>query len=448
MANTHRKWKTVLYPFFWSAVGFAAFAAIVSLPIPGMGIVRRYTTGHPVEYVETALFFLGAAVLVLKILRTTAEYRLLEQLEGRLASELGELKASSIHDAAFDQLLGAFARIVDRLRQLSPSKRDTYPVRRVESVLEHLVHRRSTEGLDDRAVLLADQDREEQDRSFGFVRLIVWAIPILGFLGTVIGIALALGNLSPKALEETLPVVMAGLTVAFDTTALALALSIVLMFLQFVADRYESGMLSALDRLVDEQVTSRLPAVEPATGGELAPVRAMLETMLSAQAESLRRQEERWNELLDRLGTTLAAAITESSEAVAASLGHSLTTATERHLTRLREIETDAHQRTESRWSKLIDEAAGATEQLHRLQSTMERHVQTVGRAAQATDEIAELESALNRNLETLAETGRFEEVVASLAAAVNLLSTQLDRRAHSAAGKVRLDSDSASEAA
>ncbi|GAB6165304.1 MotA/TolQ/ExbB proton channel family protein [Thermostilla marina] len=448
MANLHRKWKAILYPFFWAAIGFASFAAVVSLPIPGMGIVRRYTTGHPVEYIETALFFLGAAVLVLKLLRTAGEYRLLQQLEGRLDSELGDLKASSIHETAFGKLLGAFDRIVDRLRQLSPSKRDTYPVRRIESLLEHLIHRQSPEGIDDRVVLLADQDREEQDRSFGFVRLIVWAIPILGFLGTVIGIALALGNLSPKALEETLPVVMAGLTVAFDTTALALALSIILMFLQFVADRYESGMLSQLDRLVDEQITARLPAVDPAANGELAPVRSLLETMISAQAESLRRQEERWNTLLDRLGATLAAAITESSEAVAASLGNRLADATDRHLTRLAEVESESRNRTESRWSALIEEAAAATAQLRSLQSTMERHVQTVGRAVQATDEIAKLESALNRNLETLAETGRFEEVVASLAAAVNLLSTQLDRRAHSAAGRVRLDSDSASEAA
>ena len=60
------------------------------------------------------------------------------------------------------------------------------------------------------------------------------AIPVLGFLGTVIGITLAIGKLSPQALEDSLPEVMTSLSVAFYTTTQALGLSIVLMFAQFL----------------------------------------------------------------------------------------------------------------------------------------------------------------------------------------------------------------------
>ncbi|MEI2659369.1 MAG: MotA/TolQ/ExbB proton channel family protein [Bifidobacterium adolescentis] len=51
------------------------------------------------------------------------------------------------------------------------------------------------------------------------IRTITWAVPILGFLGTVIGITMAIANITPDQLESSLGEVTAGLAVAFDTTA-------------------------------------------------------------------------------------------------------------------------------------------------------------------------------------------------------------------------------------
>ena len=60
----------------------------------------------------------------------------------------------------------------------------------------------------------------------------------MGFLGTVIGITVAIANLSPSQMENITDVV-AGLGTAFDTTATALGLSMVLMFSHFLVDRQE-----------------------------------------------------------------------------------------------------------------------------------------------------------------------------------------------------------------
>src|SRR5438270_597962 len=81
---------------------------------------------------------------------------------------------------------------------------------------------------------LADADAEGLETSYGLVKIITWAIPILGFLGTVLGITKAIAGVNPEVLEKNLNSVTDGLAEAFDTTASALALTMVVMFFSFV----------------------------------------------------------------------------------------------------------------------------------------------------------------------------------------------------------------------
>jgi biopolymer transport protein ExbB/TolQ len=73
------------------------------------------------------------------------------------------------------------------------------------------------------------------------IRYIAWAIPSVGFIGTVRGIGDALGH-AHKALEGHLFDVTRSLGVAFNSTLVALLLSIVVMFvlhqLQLLQERY------------------------------------------------------------------------------------------------------------------------------------------------------------------------------------------------------------------
>ncbi len=75
---------------------------------------------------------------------------------------------------------------------------------------------------------------------------------------------------------------LAGLYVAFDTTALALSLSILLMFVQFFVDRVETQLLSMVDTRVNEELVGRFetvgssqrsaPGVDPADGSRGDPI--------------------------------------------------------------------------------------------------------------------------------------------------------------------------------
>jgi biopolymer transport protein ExbB/TolQ len=72
-----------------------------------------------------------------------------------------------------------------------------------------------------------ESDRLESEMSM--VRYIAWAIPSIGFIGTVRGIGDALGQ-AYEAVEGDISGVTASLGVAFNSTFVALVLSIVIMF--------------------------------------------------------------------------------------------------------------------------------------------------------------------------------------------------------------------------
>ena len=82
-------------------------------------------------------------------------------------------------------------------------------------------------------------------------RYINWAIPILGFIGTVLGISLAadgIGGIVGKRgslsdLSSELGEAIAPLGIAFDTTLIALSLSVLLTLLQTALQRWEDSVL-------------------------------------------------------------------------------------------------------------------------------------------------------------------------------------------------------------
>ena len=82
-------------------------------------------------------------------------------------------------------------------------------------------------------------------------RYVNWAIPILGFIGTVLGISLAAAGIqdiigsgdSLGALSTELGQAIAPLGIAFDTTLIALSLSVFLMLIQTALQRWEDDVL-------------------------------------------------------------------------------------------------------------------------------------------------------------------------------------------------------------
>lgn len=101
------------------------------------------------------------------------------------------------------------------------------------SLLTALQRFGSTRNIQDVAGAVREVCEVESDRldsELSMIRYIIWAIPSIGFIGTVRGIGDALGYV-PRAIAGDIVGVTVSLGVAFNSTLVALILSMILMFL-------------------------------------------------------------------------------------------------------------------------------------------------------------------------------------------------------------------------
>jgi biopolymer transport protein ExbB/TolQ len=91
------------------------------------------------------------------------------------------------------------------------------------------------------------------------VRYIAWAIPSIGFLGTVRGIGRALSQ-AHKAVQGDIFDVTQSLGVAFNSTLIALLISIVLMFVLYQLQLLQERYVLDTEAYCEEKLTRRLHA--------------------------------------------------------------------------------------------------------------------------------------------------------------------------------------------
>lgn len=149
----------------------------------------------------------------------------------------------------------------------------------------------STKVLD---ALEVDTDRFDIafQNSFTLPRMLAWGIPILGFLGTVVGIGASVGQFEGLLvnvgdidnLRQGLTKVTAGLGTAFDTTLLSLTISLIITLPLAAAERKEQQLLSLIDQILRTSILPVLP--DPNTLGS-AVDRRTLEVVIGEAVRQL-----------------------------------------------------------------------------------------------------------------------------------------------------------------
>ncbi len=396
-------------PLLWGgALAFCFFALIHGGVITDANVIR-YLAGHWVEYVETAMFCVGLAALALKAADIARQRR-------RMGGEslLSPIPAGGQDPAEAAALIATLP---------AGDAGDTYLARRLREALDLVVRTGSADGLEDHAKYLADLDAARAAHGYGLVRFVIWAIPIMGFLGTVIGITVAIASLSPTQLENISGVV-AGLGTAFDTTATALALSMVLMFLQFLIERSEQRLLGAVDEAAWAALAGRFQSLAGEEGTALALAR-LGETVSRGSARLLESQEQAWRALEQTAATGVRRLLDEAGGRIQASLVAALDESLPRWAASLAQAHDEQLERRESRWIEAAESLAAAVQGLERHQEALAGQATLLGEVVGATRDIAALERSLDANLATVAATGRFEETLSMLAAAVQLLAAR-----------------------
>ncbi|MFV1965799.1 MAG: MotA/TolQ/ExbB proton channel family protein [Pirellulaceae bacterium] len=392
------------------------YAMVLQGPLNSQ-ITLRYFAAHPVSFFATSMFLVGLAALTLKLADVLFQSAAMRNI--RLAAR----QAGATSQEECRQLL-------EQLQDMPRRCRESHLGVRLREALAFIERRGSAAGLDEELKYLADMGEARQQESFALVRIIIWATPMLGFLGTVIGITHALGDLDAELLatdpKSAMQGLLAGLYIAFDTTALALSLSIVLMFLQFLVDRFESQLLSMVDEQTNEEVLERFPEEHTSADPHLAAVQRMSGAVIKTAEKLVQEQTDHWKSTLSEASVQWCHLLEASGASVQTTLTNSLEDSLNKLADRLMRAEQEAEGRLRARWEQWQTALSDNARLLHSQQSEMTRQGEIMSQVLQATGDVIKLEQVLNDNLRVLAGAKNFEDTVMSLSAAIHLLNTRL----------------------
>lgn len=131
-------------------------------------------------------------------------------------------------------------QFVRSLQSLLPDEQNYLLPRTLLTALQRFGSTRNIQDVANAVKEVCEEESARQDSELSMVRYILWAIPSIGFIGTVRGIGDALSQ-AQAAVQGDITGVTASLGVAFNSTLIALLISILIMFLthqlQLMQDR-------------------------------------------------------------------------------------------------------------------------------------------------------------------------------------------------------------------
>jgi len=377
------------------------YTVAVFIPWPPM---QRYFLGHPVAVAATCLFFFALSALITKLLGIVAQ-------NGQLAAiRDDDLRPSTGEDTPTGRWLqqndaGHVAKEwLAMLGQLPKATRESQIVRRLSELLRRQSQRGTTRQLADDQRELSARDADAVHDSYGFVRIVVWAIPMLGFLGTVIGITQTLGGLDFSNGTAAVDSLKSGLYVAFDTTALGLVLSVVAIFIQYPIERNEQRLLTEIDTRVGDLVSSCLPSDET-SDNQTALIADLCRGVQVAVAESLEGQAKIWRETIDETRGHWQSIHEQNNNHFADALKLTLLPSLTEHAAAINESAKFASERIDQQWQRCEEAIHYQSDNLSSQQLEMSSQFEALSEAHRRAGSIIELQRALDANLERLSET-------------------------------------------
>ncbi|MDA7520058.1 MotA/TolQ/ExbB proton channel family protein, partial [Akkermansiaceae bacterium] len=200
-----------------------------------------------VNWVETFLFCWGLVMLAMKWKKNKSQERAI------LLNLFPEHLGREIH-------VGNVGTFIDNVYHVPIKLRDSLMVNRIRKALELFESRVNNQEVADFLNTQSDIDANRSSSSYSLVKVFLWAIPILGFIGTVIGLSVAVGSLAmgdasdPESLKESINSLTGGLGTAFDTTLLGLILSILMSFPLALVQKKEDETLTMIDSFCVEKL--------------------------------------------------------------------------------------------------------------------------------------------------------------------------------------------------
>jgi len=146
-----------------------------------------------------------------------------------------------------------------QLEALPPAEKSMLVVRALQRTLDRFAATRSIRDSAETSRAVCDSEADRLDSGLAMIRYIAWAIPAIGFIGTVrhIGDALLQAN---QAVGGDITAVTSSLGIAFNATFVALSLTIVLMFFLHQLQQAQEQLVHDTDQWIDQRLIRHMQA--------------------------------------------------------------------------------------------------------------------------------------------------------------------------------------------
>ncbi|HJN08373.1 MAG TPA: MotA/TolQ/ExbB proton channel family protein [Pirellulaceae bacterium] len=281
------------------------FGLLYPLKAADIRLGNMFWNSVGINFPTTVLMFWSFAILILK------SRHLARQKSAMLMDLLPNEISQEITVTSLD-------KFVAHIHSLPAEAHESILVNRVLRGIEHFRVRKSAA---ETVTMMESQsaiDASNIAASYTIIKVFIWAMPILGFIGTVMGVSSAVAGLSAtlenaaevSAVTESMKGVFGGLGTAFDTTLIALVMSLIVKIPTSAMQKNEDGLVTIADEYCNENLLRRLNdgreggAERGAGSGSGADVRVFREAVEAAMGTH-HAELESWLQKLDAIGSKL-----------------------------------------------------------------------------------------------------------------------------------------------
>jgi biopolymer transport protein ExbB/TolQ len=373
----------------WLAAGIGLtittflYALFLSLNSRGLQPGKFMCENVAIEAMITFVCCWSAAILIMKYIAVRRQ----------LVTPDRELELIPL-DIGLQITAGNVDEFLAHLGQLPAERQDSILLRRIRGALEHFKFRNSVPEVQNYLSTQAEIDASGVDSGYTLLRAFIWVCPILGFVGTVIGISGAMYELrnavstdspAPVAAEAAAPGgddfseitvalkgVTANLATAFSATLLGLVATILLLFPTELLRRAEYATLDRIEVYANESLLRRMS--EGGTALEKDPAAYARESLQTAFQQH-QQWLAQWQDQVARLGQSIGGHCEIALREGMGRLAHDEAN----RLGRMSEIA--------GKLDQILDHARRAAEMVHR---TSERSTSDAERAVAAMGQLQE----------------------------------------------------------
>lgn len=221
---------------------------------PEHALSRMFTQRGLIPYIIVILFFWSLALLWVK-------WRKLAMQRKSLL-----LQFLPTDDPGFTLTPESAKVVLERLYAEVDDPSNFYLTRRIHNALANLQNIGRIGDVDEVLRTNADNDEGQVESSYTLLRGFIWAIPVLGFIGTVWGLSIALGSFGQvlnnaediNQLTGALQGVTGGLSTAFETTLQGLVAALLVHMLMISVHRREERFLDDAKDYCQRHLVRRL----------------------------------------------------------------------------------------------------------------------------------------------------------------------------------------------